>query len=74
MKKSYHEHCQEEHNEALQALRHAKNKTEKNIQIVVLIASRKTIFSVPERRLTSMINLLKKRGRILEINGEPYQS
>lgn len=76
MKKSYHEHCWEEHTEALEALQQAKLKTQKNIPVVFVNESnQKVIFTVPPNRLTHLLNRLKKKtGIILEVDGKPFKT
>lgn len=76
MKKTYHEHCYEEHQEALLALSIAKNKTQENITIsYVLTSTRKPTISVPRHKLKKVLDRLKKEGReIITVNGKPYKN
>ncbi|EHP47194.1 hypothetical protein [Odoribacter laneus] len=72
MNKSYHQHCQEEHDEAIKALREAETKTKDNISIVYEVTpARKRIISVSPSKLNATIKKLKKaKLKILSIT--PY--
>lgn len=76
MKKSYHEHCREEREEALKALSRAEKESEGNVPIVYLNTfQRKITLTVPPHRLGKIIAKLKKRGgRIIQVNGEPFNA
>lgn len=74
MRKNYHEHCTEEHEEALTALAHAQTKTAGNITIsYVLSNTRSPTISVPPHRIEKVLAQLKAAGRkILTVNGQSY--
>lgn len=64
MNKNYHEHCKEEHDEALRALEHAKELEKENISISYYeTPTRKRVISVPKRKLRKTIISLQKAGK-----------
>lgn len=74
MKKSYHEHCVQEHEEAMNALLLAQAKTKENITIAYYLNdTRKQVISVTRHKFSKILARLKKEGKkIISINGTVY--
>lgn len=63
MNKNYHEHCKEEHEEALCVLKRAEALTKDNITLTCITSSgRKIILTAPETRLKATLRRLKRKG------------
>lgn len=63
MHKTYHEHCKEEHEEALSILKRAKDLTKDNIALTCITQSgRKIILTAPKSRLKATLRRLKRKG------------
>ena len=74
MKKSYHEHCAEEHNEAMTALSNAQTATKENITISYYFNdTRQRVISVARHKFREVLTRLKNEGKkIISVNGTTY--
>lgn len=74
MKKSYHEHCVEEHDEAMFALSNAQAKAKENISIsYYLNNTRMRVISVARHKFDKVLSRLKEEGKkIISVNGTAY--
>lgn len=79
MKKSYHEHCQEERIEALKALTDVQAKEQgQNMDKVVIRYSvakiKDVVMSVPRRKLKQIIDKIRMRGyEIKTVDGKLFE-
>lgn len=78
MKKSYHEHCQEERTEALKALTNARAKEQEvdNVVIRYFVTKFKVVvMSVPRGKLRQKIDKIREKGYEIEsVDGKFYKN